>query len=170
MESNQKNNKDETKEVKKTTNESTNTPKTDKAESTKETPLEPQEESVEKVIPDEILEAIPEEDRREVSRIINSTMISGIMQRKNPIADKITTEHITQLITKSEEQDKRDREERKGERTYNLILILIALIFIGFLIIFLQSSNEDLLMKIIIAIFSFIGGFGFGRTKNNKTT
>lgn len=122
----------------------------------------------EQIIPDEILEAIPEEDRGKVAGIIRQTMISGVMRRSNPIADKITSDHITQLISKSDEQDIRDRTERKGERNYNLILIIIALVFIGFLIIFLQS-NEDLLIKIVIGIISFVGGFGFGQSRKYKS-
>ncbi len=94
-------------------------------------------------------------------------MVSGVMRRSNPIADKITTEHITQLISKSDVQDKRDREERKGERNYNLYLIVIGLVFVGFLIVFLQK-NEDLLIKIVIAIISFVGGFGFGQSRKKK--
>ena len=119
------------------------------------------------IIPDEILDAIPEEERGRVSSIIKQTMISGVMRRSNPIADKITTEHITQLILKSDEHDIRDRQERKGERNYNLILILIGLVFIGFLIVFLQN-NEDLLIKIVIGIISFIGGFGFGQSRKKE--
>lgn len=122
----------------------------------------------EQIIPDEILDAIPEEDRGKVAGIIRQTMISGVMRKNNPIADKITSDHITQLISKSDEQDIRDRTERKGERNYNLILIIIALLFVGFLIIFLQS-NEDLLIKIVIGIISFVGGFGFGQSRKNKS-
>jgi hypothetical protein len=122
----------------------------------------------EEIIPEEILEAIPEEDRGKVAGIIKQTMISSVMSRSNPIADKITSEHITQLISKSDDQDIRDRSERKGERNYNLILIFISLVFIGFLIVFLQS-NEDLLIKIVIGIISFIGGFGFGQSRKSKS-
>lgn len=118
-------------------------------------------------IPDEILEAIPEEERGKVASIIKQTMISGVMRRSNPIADKITSEHITQLITKSDEHDIRDRAERKSERNYNLLLVLIGIVFIGFLIVFLQN-NEDLLIKVIIGIISFIGGFGFGQSRKKK--
>lgn len=99
------------------------------------------------IIPDEILEAIPIEERSKVKAIIQRTMFSSISNRTNPIADKITTEHITQLISKSDEQDKRDRQERKGQRNYNLTLIIIGLLFVGFLIVFLQQ-NTELLIKI----------------------
>lgn len=43
------------------------------------------------IIPEEILEAIPEEDRGRVASIIKQTMISGVMKRNNPIADKVTS-------------------------------------------------------------------------------
>lgn len=119
------------------------------------------------IIPDELLEAIPEGERGRISSIIRQTMISGVMKRNNPIADKITTEHITQLISKSDNYDKRDREERKGERNYNLVLTVMGLLFVGFLIVFLQS-NEELLIKIVIGIISFIGGFGFGQSRIKK--
>lgn len=128
---------------------------------------EQESQNSEGIIPDEILEAIPEEERGKVASIIKQTMISGVMRRSNPIADKITTEHISQLITKSDEHDIRDRAERKSERNYNLLLVLIGLVFIGFLIVFLQN-NEDLLIKVVIGIISFIGGFGFGQSRKKK--
>lgn len=121
----------------------------------------------EPLIPEEILEAIPVEDRGKVISIIKQSMISSVTRRGNPIADKITTEHITQLIAKSDETDKRDRQERQGQRNYNLILVAIGLLFIGFLIVFLQQ-DQDLLLKIIIAIISFVGGFGIGKSAKKK--
>lgn len=137
--------------------------KKDKVDKQKEEENTSSEEGHQEMIPDKILDAIPEEDRGRVSSIIRQTMISGVMRGNNPIADKITSDHITDLIKKSDDQDVRDRQERQGERNYNLILIIIGLGFIGFLIVFLRS-NEDLLIKIVIGIISFIGGFGFGKT------
>ena len=116
------------------------------------------------ITPEEILEQIPAEHRGRIAAIIKHTMISGVMKSGGPLSDKITSEHISEIIRKSDEQDKRDREERKSERNYNLALVIIALLFIGFLIVYLQN-NEQLLVKIVIAIVSFIGGYGFGKTK-----
>lgn len=119
------------------------------------------------IIPDEVLEAIPAEDRGKVVSIIKQSMISGVSRRSNPLAEKITSDHITTLITNSDTSDLRDREERKSERNYNLLLIIIGLVFIGFLIVFLQK-NLNLLITIITAILSFIGGFGFGKSRKDK--
>lgn len=119
------------------------------------------------IIPDDVLEAIPEEERGKVVSIIKQSMFSGISRRSNPIADKITPDHITTLINNSDESDKRDRSERKSERNYNLILVLIGIVFIGFLIVFLHS-DMNLLITIITAILSFVGGFGFGKSQKKK--
>lgn len=119
------------------------------------------------LIPEEILDAIPIKDRGKVVSIIKQSMFSGVMRRGNPISEKITEEHITKLIEKSDNQDVRDREERKSQRNYNLILLIIGLIFLGFLIVYLKEDKE-LLYKIIIAIISFVGGFGIGRTTSKR--
>ena len=55
----------------------------------------------ESVIPDEILEQMPEEERGRVISIMKQTMFSGIMSRKNPIAEKITEGHIDKMIDES---------------------------------------------------------------------
>ena len=94
--------------------------------------------------------------------MMRQTIISGVMRRGNPIADKITSEHITQLITKSDDQDRREWEERSRDRNYNLILVGIGVVFVSFLVVFLKD-NENLLLNLVLAIISFIGGFGFGK-------
>lgn len=119
------------------------------------------------IIPEEILEGVPEEDRSRIKSIISQTMISGVMRRNNPISDKVTSGHITKLIENSDAQDIRDRQERKSDKNYQLILLIIGLAFLAFLIVFLKDDKE-LLYKVIIAIISFVGGFGIGKTTKSK--
>lgn len=120
------------------------------------------------LIPNEILDAMPEEDRVRVEGYIRQFMMfSNISRRSNPIAEKITEEHITKIIDKSENQDIRDKRDRNIDRLKELIILVIGLIFLTFLIIFLKD-NEEMLYKIILAIISFVGGFGFGKTKSRK--
>lgn len=119
------------------------------------------------IIPKEILESIPVEDRGKFISVFQQSMFSDVMSRSNPISEKITSEHITKLIDNADNQDIRDRAEIRSQRYYNLIIFIIGLIFLGFLIVFLKD-DKDLLYKIIIAIISFVGGFGIGRTKHKK--
>ena len=114
------------------------------------------------IIPDDLLEAIPIEDRGRFKNVITKMMFSGVMKRGNPISEKITSEHISRLIENSNIQDERDRKERKSDKNYKIIFLLIGLFFLAFLIFFLKDDKE-LLYKIIIAVFSFIGGFGLGK-------
>jgi len=125
------------------------------------------QEDASELIPDEILESIPVEERSKIKSFMSQTMISGVMKRSNPIAEKITSEHLTRLLENSDEQDKRDRAERKSEKNYQIIFLIIGLAFIGFLIVFLKDDKE-LLYKVIIAIISFVGGFGIGKTRKSK--
>lgn len=128
----------------------------------KEEDREEKENLSEDIIPEEVLEAFPEEERGRIESVMRQTIISGVMRRGNPIADKITSEHITQLITKSDDQDRREWEERSRDRNYNLILVGIGVVFVSFLVVFLKD-NENLLLNLVLTIISFIGGFGFGK-------
>ncbi len=127
----------------------------------------PNQEDTETLIPDEIYENIPEEDRDRIESIVSQTLISGVMRQNHPLSEKITPEHITKLIDNSEARDVRDYQERKSNRWYHLAVLVISLVFLAFLIIFLKEDKE-LLYKVIIAIISFAGGFGVGaiRQKN----
>ena len=120
-----------------------------------------------KIAPNEILEVIPAEERGRFISIMKETMFASFMSSNDPIAEKITTEHISKVLENADIQDKRDRQERKSEKNYQIIFLSIGLIFIGLLIFFLKDDKE-LLYKIIIAIISFIGGFGIGKTRQKN--
>jgi len=115
------------------------------------------------IIPNELLEAIPEKDREKFIAIFQETVFSSVIKSGNNLTDKLTPEHITSIINNSDTQDKRDRDERKGQRYYHLIFFVLSLLFLSFIIIFLKDDKE-LLYKIIIAIISFLGGFGIGKS------
>ena len=115
------------------------------------------------IIPNELLDAVPDKDREKLITIIQETMFSSITKSANNLTDKLTPDHITSIISNSDTQDKRDRDERKGQRNYHLLIFLLSLLFLGFIIVFLKDDKE-LLYKIIIAIISFLGGVGVGKS------
>ena len=111
----------------------------------------------------ELLEAVTDKDREKLITIIQETMFSSVTKSPNGLTEKLTPEHITSIISNSDTQDKRDRDERKGQRSHNLIVFVLSLAFLGFIIVFLKDDKE-LLYKIIIAIISFLGGVGIGKS------
>src|SRR4051812_39451950 len=71
----------------------------------------------EPVIPEEFLNELPPKDRKDF--IQSFTRISGIFPPQNPLAKKITSEHISELLKISDASDQRDRQERCNERNHN---------------------------------------------------
>jgi hypothetical protein len=110
-----------------------------------------------------LLETIPNDERERVIAVMQETMFSGIAKNSNSLTDKITTDHITSIISNSDAQDKRDRDERQGQRKLHLTVFILSLAFLAFIIVFLKDDKE-LLYKIIIAIISFLGGIGIGKS------
>jgi hypothetical protein len=122
---------------------------------------EPQSETGEipasEVIPPEIASELPREMRQMIGVFAGRT--------QNPIAEKVTPEHISQLLSHSEADAKRTHESAKHARWERVLYAaLIAAIFV-FLLIFLGERDLDLLIDILsylgTAVVSFLGGLGW---------
>lgn len=110
----------------------------------------------------QIISHLPNQDEQELVKrlIINRTSIHGAA---NPIADKLTAQHITAIISNAHEQESNGRKERNTHRLFMLTIVLVALGFILALVMLLRAENKDLLITIIAAMLSFLGGLGLGR-------
>ena len=122
-----------------------------------------QEEDNGGIIRNELLEAVSDKDREKLITIIQETMFASVTKNSNSLTEKLTPEHITSIINNSDTHDKRDRDERKGQRKHHLLIFILSLAFLAFIIVFLKDDKE-LLYKIIIAIISFLGGVGIGKS------
>jgi len=123
----------------------------------------------ESVIPDEILEQMPEEERGRVISIMKQTMFSGIMSRKNPIAEKITEGHIDKMIDESAKDSEREYKDKNNQRLFTLGIVFLGVLLLIFLTVYLAKSHEETLMNIIIPILAFLGGMGAGYGIAKKT-
>lgn len=117
-------------------------------------------------IPEELLQALPEEERKEITKMFS---FRGSFPQQNPILKKITSEHISAVLKNSDEEDKRDRVERKEERNHNYKIMVTALFFIllvGWLLLYFKQIE---MMKYLAgSVFGFAGGFGVGKYYKNK--
>ena len=115
-------------------------------------------------IPPEILENLPPEDRERVSRFFGATMtMGGIM---NPIASKVTPQHITDMIALSGRESDHDFEDRKHSRltltlfaVFGIIALLVLIIVLAF-----QGMTEllfEIIKVIVIGAGGFSGGYGY---------
>ena len=129
---------------------------------------EPQSETGEipasEVIPPEIASELPREMRQMIGVFAGRT--------QNPIAEKVTPEHISQLLSHSEADAKRTHESAKHARWERVLYAaLIAAIFV-FLLIFLGERDLDLLIDIFKLFRNgccvFFGRFGVAQLGAGK--
>ncbi|MGL4884661.1 MAG: hypothetical protein ACRC8K_26935 [Waterburya sp.] len=93
--------------------------------------------------------------RMMMSRSISTSSLS-------PLQDKINPEHISKILDIAEEDNKREFEDIKLVRIYNLLTLIIVLIFLGFLTVFLANKDLSTYQDIIRILIIFGGGFGAG--------
>lgn len=109
----------------------------------------------ETVIPEEILDGLDPGEKQILRRFFSMSM-SG---RVNPIAKKVTSQHITSLISNSATIDQRDRDERKAIRIWDFVYVILFLVVLGLLLWFFHDQPE-VITKIVIGVLAFFAGFG----------
>lgn len=98
-------------------------------------------------------------DATEFKRITQIMM--DMSHHGNPIAEKVNPEHITQVLDNADKRDARDRHERSAVRWHGTTILVIAMAFLVFLIVYLKDKPE-ILVPIISATFAFVAGFAGG--------
>jgi len=84
-----------------------------------------------------------------------------IMSSADKVAEKLTPEHITQIIANSEQDDSRQFSAFKWNSIIKLIIFFASLLFAIFLLVFFR--NSEYFITLLAALFSFLGGLGVGK-------
>lgn len=117
------------------------------------------------------LEDLPEEAQAVMRMILSSRSISANSSSlSNSLSDKINTEHISKMLDIAEQDNEREFEDTKLTRLYNLVTLVIILVFLGFITVFLGNKDLSTYQDIIRILIIFGGGFGagFGYKSRNK--
>lgn len=114
-------------------------------------------------IPDEVLEHVPPEHRKAfVSAVSSVTQLAAPVV--NPILQKVTSEHVSQVIDLAEGDSVREYDAGKSRRRYQFAYFLLgAGVTVGLIIFFTVSDNRDLIPPIVTAIAGFLGGLATGQ-------
>lgn len=124
---------------------------------------EPNKLSLPDVLPPEIMKQLPKElqDKVRESLTMSMTMMEGSIPRPFPLADKITSEHVGKIIDHVENESIRDSKQRGSDRWFILVGFLVVVAFFAGMSYLFRNSTE-LMMNMIIALVSLVGGFGAG--------
>ncbi len=118
--------------------------------------------SGESSFPPEILENLPEDQRANIEQFFGSAM-SMTVGMGNPIAAKITPEHITDIISLSSRTADLDYGDRRHSRMVISVVVgfaLVILVAFGAFLAFMKSN--ELLVELIKIGAALAGGFGGG--------
>lgn len=107
---------------------------------------------------DEALKSVPPE----IQKIIEHRMLSlRYGPAPNPVAEKITENHITKILDNTAEENKRRAKDKIQSRIFKFAATVLAVGLFVFLTIFLKP-DRDLYVEIIQLLAIFAGGFGAG--------
>jgi hypothetical protein len=119
--------------------------------------------SIEDILPPEILESLPDKEKRRVVSSLSIMAMQGSSLQRSSIAKQLKPEHVTQIIQNSEKDSQREFEKNKiSENTKRLgmgaILSLVIIVFVYAGV----TKDKDLSEKVVLAGISALGGFGAG--------
>ena len=116
----------------------------------------------EALTPVELTERIPPEAAGPVSRVIGAS-VSMMRGAANPLMERLTSDHITEIIAHIGRQSDRAYSDRKHSRLVGVFFVSFVIIVIVAVSLILVVMNEtDLLRDILLGIGFFAGGFGSG--------
>lgn len=106
---------------------------------------------------------------QEAKAIVRMMMSRSVSTKSSSfLEDKINSEHISTILNIAEEDNKREFEDAKLVKLYNLLTLVIILVFLGFLTVFLANKDLSTYQDIIRIIIIFGGGFGAGYGYKSK--
>lgn len=120
---------------------------------------------------DAILDGISKEDRHAVRRVMGMSMqMGGVISPQLELMKKMTPDHISEFLQGQREATKFQFKENRENKIFFCIILIIALAFV-ILVIQLLKDTPDIMEKVLYTAGGFvvgvIGGYGFGKTRNN---
>lgn len=113
-------------------------------------------------VPQEILEKLPPQTRHEIEAFFAAGTWGPM---PNPVAAKITPEHITKLLEVHGQENEREYSDRRDSRHWAVVSALLAIVALGGFVLALvglgQTSLAGEFVKLAIAFGGGVGG-GYG--------
>jgi hypothetical protein len=113
------------------------------------------------VIPPEVLEHLPAEQKKQLLTAITTMLSIGPMP--NPIAAKMTPTHISKVLDLQEKDMTFTYQDRRDSRLQSTVVFLVVLILgVAVVLILALNGHDSTLDKLIPIGAGLAGGFGSG--------
>jgi hypothetical protein len=112
------------------------------------------------VVPQELFDKLPPEVKQQITFLSSHQRIG--LPPSNPIANKVTSEHIGEIIKIADNDSEREFKDNISTRRYSLTYFVLSLLFLTFLIVFLSQVDKALLIDVLKVFIGFLGGLGLG--------
>ena len=112
--------------------------------------------------PSELLGDLPPEVPAQVTQMMRASlsMMGGVV---NPIAERVTSQHITDIIGFADRDSEREFSDRKYSRNTSVLFSgFVLLVVVGLIFGLVLLASEELLRYVLIGVGSFMGGLGSG--------
>lgn len=118
------------------------------------------------VIPPEVLEKMSEPSKTMVTETIG--MFAGPMA--NPIAKKVTSDHITKMLDESASQTDADIKYRSSNRFFVLCYVFLAILVFAGITYWFSENNAALYKDILTHFGALVAGIaaGWGYSESRK--
>ncbi len=111
---------------------------------------------VPQVVPQEVLDKLPPEVKQQITLMMSHQRIG--LPAPNPLAAKITSEHIGTILENSERDSKREFDSK----WFSLAYVICALGFLVFVFLYLPTVDKELFVEVLKLLLTFLGGLGTG--------
>lgn len=111
------------------------------------------------ILTPEVIEKMPTEVKKILSSFSATSFRAGPF---NPLHEKINAKHIDKIIQADIEDDEKRYKYATSQRWFNLVYIIISLLFFVFLLFYLLPKSEETFKNILTIILTAGGGFGIG--------
>ena len=131
-----------------------------------------EQESPEEAELNEVLESIPQEQRKAIEQfmISSSVHMRQVISPETEVMKKITPEHVSEYLAASREEMQKSYQDKNSQRWFMLAASLMAMVFVVIVILLLRT-NPDIMEKVIYAggglIAGSFGGYGIGKNKRD---
>ena len=131
--------------------------------------IDKESEALAELIGEEGARLIPPDARGIIAQRLITKFTSVRVPAINPVFRRITSEHISTMLANLDKDRERGHTSEASARKYQFLYFIIGIaVAFGLIIFFSLRDEREIMFTLIVALFSFAGGFGLGLHRGRR--